>query len=100
MAKLSLNIPHQLPQEEALTRIKGLLNNLKEEQKDKISEVNEQWDGGNGQFSFKAMGFDLAGDITVNDNNVEINSDLPFMVSFFKGQIADLITNKAKELLS
>lgn len=99
MSKLNLNIPHELPKAEALDRIKKLLSNLKEEQKGTISNVKEQWQGDGGNFSFSAKGFDLAGDIKVNDSNVEINSDLPFAVSFFKGMISSVITEKAQALL-
>ncbi|MFT4155889.1 polyhydroxyalkanoic acid system family protein [Parafilimonas sp.] len=100
MSSLNLNIPHSLSKEEALTRIKNLLSNLKEEKKDIVSDVQENWQDNKGNFKFKAKGFDLAGDITVNDSNVQINSDLPFAVSFFKGAIGDMITKKTKELLA
>lgn len=76
-----------------------MLQNLKEEQQHTISNVKEQWEGDQGDFSFTVRGFDLAGNIKVNDSTVEINSDLPFAVSFFKGQISSLITKKAQELL-
>lgn len=99
MSALNLNIPHQLSQEEALKRIKSLLTNLKEEQKDVISNVSENWNGEKGDFRFSAKGFDLAGNIQVNPSNVEINADLPFALSFFKGMIGSVITNKASELL-
>ena len=99
MSKLNLNIPHQLSKEEALDRIRHMLENLKKEQKNTISNVKEQWEGDTGNFSFTAKGFKLAGNIQVNDSNVEINSDLPFAVSFFKGKISSLITEKAQELL-
>jgi hypothetical protein len=99
MSSLNLNIPHNLPKEEALSRIKNLLANLKEEQKNVVSDVQENWQDNKGNFSFKAKGFNLAGDIVVNDGDVRINSDLPFAVSFFKGAISDMITNKTKELL-
>jgi|SRR6478735_6182645 len=100
MSSLNLNIPHKLSKEEALTRIKGLLSNLKEEQKNLVSDVQENWQDNKGNFSFKAKGFSLAGDIVVHDSNVQINSDLPFAVSFFKGMISDVITQKTKELLA
>jgi hypothetical protein len=100
MSSLNLNIPHKLSKEEALTRIKGLLSNLKEEQKNLVSDVQENWQDNKGNFSFKAKGFNLAGDIVVHDSNVQINSDLPFAVSFFKGMISDVITQKTKELLA
>lgn len=100
MSALNLTIPHNLSKEEALTRIKNLLSNLKEEKKDIVSNVQENWQDNKGNFSFKAQGFNLAGDIVVNDADVQINSDLPFAVSFFKSAISDMITKKTKELLA
>src|SRR3982751_2211023 len=99
MSAINLNIPHNLTQDEALTRIKGLLAKLKEDQKDTISDAKEDWLGNKGSFSFKAKGFNIAGDIEVSDSNVKINSQLPLAVSFFKGPISDIITKKATELL-
>lgn len=99
MSSLNLHIPHSLPKEEALQRIKQLLGNLREEKKDLISNVREKWEGHEGDFSFSAKGFDLAGKIQVADNGVNINSSLPFALSFFKGMISDVITRKANELL-
>ena len=99
MSALNLNIPHDLSQEEALARIKNLLSNLKEEQKDIISEVQENWQGNKCDFSFKAKGFNLSGNMIVNNADVQINSQLPFALSFFKGVISDVISKKAKSLL-
>ena len=100
MAKLDIAIPHNLPPQEALTRIQGLLGQLRKEQAGTITDVNETWSGNEGQFSFSAKGFDLSGKITVEENQVRVNGQLPFALSFFKGQISDVIRNKAGELLS
>ncbi|MBN8788550.1 MAG: polyhydroxyalkanoic acid system family protein, partial [Terrimonas sp.] len=61
MASLNINIPHSLPKEEALSRIKGLLQQVKGEQANVVSNVQENWEGDKGTFSFSAMGFDLSG---------------------------------------
>lgn len=100
MSALNLNIPHNLAKEEAVARIKNLLGSLKEEHKDNFSNLKEKWEGDTASFSFTAKGFDLAGNIIVNDNNVEINSKLPFAVSLFKGMISEMITRQAKALLA
>ena len=99
MSTLKLNIPHQLSQQEAQDRIWKLLSNLKEEQKGTIDDVKEDWNGNKGNFSFSAKGFNLAGSINIQPDAVEINADLPFAVSLFKGQISKIITEKASELL-
>jgi len=100
MSSINLNIPHNLSQEEALSRIKGMLTKVKEEHSDKINDVKEEWDNSSGQFQFNIQGFDLSGLIKVNPSNVEITGKLPFALSFFKGRIAQLISDKAREILA
>jgi hypothetical protein len=100
MSDLNLSIPHNLSAEEALGRIKNLLSNLKKDHQDLIDKSDENWEGNTGNFSFSVKGFDLSGIIAVNSSSVDINAKLPFAVSLFKGKISQVITDKAKELLS
>lgn len=100
MSKLKLSIPHNLSANEALNRIRTMLTTVKEEQKDKISDLQENWEGNSGNFRFKAMGFDLAGKIDVTSSSVDIDAGLPMALSLFKGTIAGMIEQKAKKLLS
>jgi Putative polyhydroxyalkanoic acid system protein (PHA_gran_rgn) len=100
MSKLSMNIPHNLSKEEALTRIKGMLNNLKSQQADMISNVKEEWNNDEGTFAFTAKGFDLSGKIQVNDSSIDIDAQVPFAVSLFSGKIKSLISDQAKTVLT
>ena len=100
MAKLDITIPHALPQQEALTRIQGLLKKLQQEQKEAITNVSEKWNGNLGEFSFTAKGFELSGTLRVEENEVIVNGQLPFALSFFKGMISQAIKEKAGELLA
>lgn len=100
MSQLDISVPHQLPQEEALSRVKNLLAEVQEEQKHLIDDLSEEWDGNNAKFSFNAKGFSLDGTIQVNEKDVTIQGDLPFMLSFFKGKIEEVIKNKAAAILS
>ncbi len=100
MPSLKLNVPHQLSQEEALSRIKNLLTKVKQEQQDKISNLKEEWKDDTGNFEFTAMGFDLSGAIKVQPSHIEIDANVPFAVTLFKGKIQEMIDKKAKELLS
>ncbi|HTD94223.1 MAG TPA: polyhydroxyalkanoic acid system family protein [Chitinophagaceae bacterium] len=99
MSNLKISIPHQLSSEEALTRVKKLFSNLKEEQKDKLKDVKEDWNGNSGNFSFSAQGFDLSGLIQVNPSSVDFDAKLPLALSFFKGKISEVIREKAEALL-
>ncbi len=100
MANLNVNIPHELSQDEALSRIKNLLTKLKEEHKDMVSNVHEEWTDNKGKFAFTAKGFDIDGLISVNQGGVDIDAKLPFALSFFKGSIAKFISEKAQQLLA
>lgn len=99
MATLEINVPHQLPREEALKRIKNLLSVTKRDHADKISNLREAWNSYEGSFSFTAQGFDLSGTLMVNVSNIHLNAKIPFAISLFRSKISKVITEKAKELL-
>lgn len=99
MANFNMSVPHHLPQDEALDRIKNLLGEAKRDHGDKISDLTENWNGNTGTFSFKAMGFAVSGTLTVQPTTIDIDADLPFAASMFKGTIKSLINQKAGELL-
>jgi hypothetical protein len=99
MTSLKMNIPHQLSQEEALLRIKHLLGKLKQEQKDKISNVTEDWKDETGNFGFTTYGYDLSGIIKVQPDSIDIDANVPFAISIFKGKIKEIIDKKTRELL-
>lgn len=99
MASFDMSVPHQLTQEEALKRIQNTLGQLKKEHGDKISKLTETWSGNVGEFSLTVMGFDVSGKLTVTPSSVDIDAELPFAASLFKGKIKELIGGKAGELL-
>ena len=100
MPKLKMTIPHQLRQDEALKRIQGLFGEMKDQFADKISNVREEWKEYTDTFSFSVMGFSVSGTLRVNSCEVELSSNLPFAVSFFKGKIESTIQERAKRLLT
>lgn len=97
---MTINIPHPLNQDEALTRIKGLLTLLRQKHADKIANVQEQWDGNNCRFSFAAMGMPIQGQIAVLPGHVRIDGQLPFAAMFFQGKIEQTIKQVATETLA
>lgn len=99
MSSLNISIPHELSQDDAVARIKKLLTKLQVEQKDMIQNVKEEWNGNKSNFSFSAKGFDIAGNIAVNPDSVNIKGDLPFMLSFFKGKIEEIIKAQGQAVL-
>lgn len=99
MPKMSMEIPHDLEKSEARSRIEGMIGDLKQQYGDKISDVSEHWQGDQGTFAFKAMGFNLAGTLQVTDNDVKVNGDLPWAAKPFQGTIEATIRERAERLL-
>ena len=80
MPDLKINIPHHLPPQEAVARIRNLFSKLKREHEDKISNVKESWSD-------------------VQPSTIDITAKGPVVVSLLKGKIKQVIENEAKELL-
>jgi hypothetical protein len=99
MPTLSMTVPHSLAQDEALTRIKTLLDDVKTRHADKITDLREDWNGYIGTFAFSAMGFHVSGTLTVKPSQVEITGNLPFAATLFKSRIETAIRERAEELL-
>jgi Putative polyhydroxyalkanoic acid system protein (PHA_gran_rgn) len=100
MPKMKISVLHSLDPDEATRRIKNLVGDVKKQFADKVTDVKEEWSGNNGQFGFKAMGFEIAGTVEVDRTEVRIESNLPFAASMFKGRIETAIQEKAKQLLA
>ena len=99
MPELKMAVSHDLSQDEAIRRIKNLLNDVKTRFADQISDLHEEWDGNAGTFHFSAMGFPVSGTLTVKTSQVEISGDLPLAAMLFKGKIESTIKDRIKTLL-
>ena len=100
MSNLEIAIPHNLSQEEALTRVKNMFTQIKKEHGDKISILKEEWHGNAGNFSFTTQGFTITGNLTVTPSHVEVIGKIPFAISVFKGAISKTIQQQATKMLS
>ena len=100
MPKLNMTVPHSLGTEEAKRRIQGAIADAKTRYADQVSDLHERWQGDRGEFSGRAMGFNVSGNLNVRDDAVEISGDLPFAAAMFKGQIEAMIRDRATKLLA
>lgn len=100
MSKLSMRVPHRLPQKEALERIQSLLKELKQQFADKFSDLHEEWEENVGKFSLSIMRFSVSGTLTVKPSEVELIGKLPFAAIFFKGKIESIIRERIDALLA
>ena len=100
MPKINMAVAYSLTQDEAVKRIKNLLNDVKTQFADKIDDLHEEWGGNMGTFNFSAMGFPVSGTLTVKTSQVDISGNLPFAAMFFKGKIEYTIKDRAETLLA
>ena len=99
MPKISINVPHELGQDEAARRLSGLMDAIRNKYKDQIKDLEETMDGHSGTFSFKTMGLKVTGAVEVGETEAAIDCDLPFAAMMFKGKIEGEIRKQVERLL-
>lgn len=98
MPKIDITVSHCYSHEEALRRTHGLLEKIKKQFADKITDLQQEWDGNTGIFSFSVMGFSVSGKLTVKPSEITLTGTLPFAVVFFKGTIETVIREQLENL--
>ncbi|MEI8140281.1 MAG: polyhydroxyalkanoic acid system family protein [bacterium] len=100
MPKLNITIPHSLTQAEAASRIRRLLNDMKVEHSEQITDLKEEWDNHTGKFACSVMGFRVSGMLAIEPSKVIITGSLPLAAMLFKGKLKSMIKGHAAELLA
>lgn len=95
-----INIPHNLPDNIAKARISGLLDRVKSNYSDTISNLTETWNGNENRFSFTAKGFKISGRMQLKESLVALDLKLPLAALIMKGKIKSIIENEAKRVLA
>ncbi len=95
-----VSVPHQLSEEEALSRIKSLVADLKSQYGSQVGNVTERWNGNKCDFSLKLKMFKLSGTILVDTSSAQIRGSMPPGTGRFEGKAKSLIEDRAKKLLS
>jgi hypothetical protein len=97
---MTMKIPYQISEDEALQRIKGMINELKQQHGNQVSNLKEDWQGNTGTFSLTAQGFNTGGTLTVEPNQVVLNGDIPWAAKPFQGMIEATIRERVDRLLA
>jgi hypothetical protein len=100
MPSLSIKVPHSLSAEEATSRLKSFFEKLKERHADKMSNLEESWDGNRLDYAFSTFGFNIKGDMNVEPNEVAVNGTLPFAAMMFKGKIEQSVREELEKVLA
>ena len=101
MAKFNVVVDHEIERDEAVSRLKVFSDMIREKMPVEVSDVEETWDDtGNLIFSFKAMGFRIAGKMVTCTQQVTIIGDIPFAALPFRGAIESQIADKVREAIA
>ncbi len=97
---MKVEFKHDLPEERALTCAENIFKNLAVKYEDEFSNLEQEIDGNIISFSFRARGMSISGNITVLENEVVIESRLPFAARMFQGLIENKIKENGDEMLN
>lgn len=99
MPSLKMSVPHQLGQEEAVTRLKGFLEKVKQRYQNQVSDLEESWVANALDFAFKTFGFHIKGHMVVDPDDVKFEGQIPFAAMMFKGKIEQTIRDEMNRVL-
>jgi hypothetical protein len=99
MPSIKMSVPHNLSREEALERLKNMTEQIKKQYGNMVQNLSESWTGNTGAFSFRVMGFDVSGNVHVEDREVNVEGQIPLAALAFKGRIESVLRDKMTELL-
>jgi hypothetical protein len=100
MPELTVSIPHQLSQDEALRRIQSAIAQAKTQYSDKVAGLREEWNGYRGTFEMSAQNLQFIGTVTVNPSDVTVQTTLPFFMSLFKTTIESRMKDEMSRILA
>lgn len=100
MPKFDLSVPNPIGKDQALERLQSFSDKLQEKYQDQLSDLEQSWQGDQLSFSFKTFGINVAGTLSVTDDSVDVEGDLPLAAAMFKGKIISAIDEQLGKLLS
>jgi len=100
MPKFGVRVPHALSKDEARSRLERFVEVIEMKYADKVSDLNQSWQGDTLNFRFKTYGIALDGEITVTDNELNLAGNLPFAAMMFKGKIESEIRESLEKIVA
>ncbi len=91
MPQFTTEVPHQLGQAEAIEKLKGFLEQVKQRYSKEISEIEGNWSDNVLSYALTTFGIKIDGTLTVEEESVKMEGNLPFAAMMFKGKISKSI---------
>lgn len=104
MPKFSFSVPQAKGLEVAKKDLKAYIEKSREYTAKQMNDLKEDWSTwdteGRYSFSFSTFGFNIAGALTVTNDAVKVDGDLPFAAAMFKGKIEQGFRDMVEKALS
>jgi hypothetical protein len=102
MPDMTASIPHQLTRVEARRRIQAHMDTTRRQPAAMfmVTSLQETWTGDTMDFSLKAMGQSVSGQVTVDDRSVHVKVTLPIFLSLFAGTVRQQLEQQGGRLLA
>ena len=100
MPGFSTEVTHDLGRQAAKERLETFLDKMSEKYKDQISDMEGSWDDHVLNYKFTTYGIKIKGQLTVEDEKVRMDGELPFAAMMFKGKISSQIQKGLEKALA
>jgi putative polyhydroxyalkanoate system protein len=99
MPNLTVSIPHQLGRAEAKRRIESGLAHILQQYGGMLGHVEQHWEGDTLELSVTAMAQTVTGRARVEEQVVNLEMALPWMLSMLAGRLKQGIEQQGRALL-
>ena len=99
MPKINFDVLHSYSTDDAKEKLQKFVEAIQARFKDQVSDLQQSWDGNDLAFGFKTFGIKVAGKISVHDDKLSVDGDLPFSAMMFKGKIESEMRGQLERLM-
>jgi hypothetical protein len=97
---MTIRVETHLTKEVSKQRIEELIQHYREEYKKEVQDLVVDWKDYRAHLRLQARGYSTAGNLEVDDNFVELDFYLPFLLQVFGKKIRAVIQQKLEESLN
>jgi hypothetical protein len=100
MSSFHTQVKHALGKEKATERLKTFLEQVAERYRDQVTHLDGGWNDNQLTFQLTTYGFNIAGSVTVEEEVVRLEGNLPLAALPFRGKIEQSIASELERELS
>ena len=99
MPNISFYIEHNEEFQKVKNKIDELISEKLSEHPGKVENINKEWKDNQLNFSGKAKGIDIKGNLKIENKEIQIEASIPFKAVPFKSIIKSLVSDEIKKKL-